>query len=144
METLKETHKILKDKLFGIQTAYFLLRKSDQEKYGILTTGLSSKYYMNNNKYPIKLTYATYTTKRHCHDNCRSWGKNIHSRQNEIQRTKQKPTEKTDHKISVITDTSFSQISEGKCYCCGKSGNYLNNFIENIKSKIIWWIDCQV
>ena len=45
--------------------------------------------------------------------------------------------------ILLIPDELFAQFSEGKCYCCGKSGDSSNKCIENNKSKRRWWINFQ-
>ena len=79
---------------------------------------------MKNNQYPINVTDDIDIINNHCHDNYRSQLSNSQNIRNEIQNTQQKSTEKIDDTISVITDTSFSKTSEGRCNCCGKSGNY--------------------
>ena len=126
MKTLNDTEmqqmllKKLKDKSFGKWEAYLLLVKSYQGTYGIFTAGLSYQYSIRNNQYPENVKYATYIMNNRRHDNHRSQGSNSHNFWNENQNTEQKSTDNIDDTILVITDTSFVQIREGKCYCCGK------------------------
>ena len=76
----------------------------------------------------------------HCSDNYRSQVRNSHNSRNEIQNTKQKPTEKKNDTISVITDTSFAQMSEEMFYFCVKPGRYSNTRREKRKPKSSWCI----
>lgn len=130
----------LKDLSFSRWIAYLLLRNSDQAKYGSLVNGLSSQYSMKHNQYPDNINDAADIMNNHKHDN----HKELKKKKNNGDKDKDKDKENGSIQDPPITELSFAQMGEGRCYCCGKKGHYSNECNENNNPKPQWYINKQV
>jgi hypothetical protein len=99
-------------------TAYMLMKNSDQGKYGLLMTSLTTQFSMGTNQYPEDVLKAVDILTNHRFD------------KREPKNNNQKPNNRNDDNAAstITTQSSFNQedAKNAQCYCCGKKGHYAN------------------
>jgi uncharacterized protein (DUF1919 family) len=94
-----------------------LMKNSDQGKYGLLMTSLTTHFSMGTNQYPKDVMAVVDILT--CHKFDKKEPKN-----NNNQRNKNQNDDNT--ALTVTTPSSFNQeaLKKATCYCCGKKGHY--------------------
>jgi hypothetical protein len=117
-------------------TAYMLMKNSDQGKYGLLMTSLTTQFSMGTNQYPKDAMAAVEILTNHRFDKKEP--------KNNNQRNKNRNDDDT--VWTITTQSSFSQeaLKKATCYCWGKKGHYSNKCPEKDKrSKDEWAVKKQ-
>jgi hypothetical protein len=109
-----------------------LMKNSDQGKYGLLMTSLTTQFSMGTNQYPKDVMAAVDILTNHRFDM-------KEPKNNNNQRNRNRNDDDT--ASTITTQSSFNQeaLKKATCYCCGKKGHYLNKCLEKDKrSKDKW------
>jgi hypothetical protein len=117
--------------LYARWTAYMLMKTSNQGKYGLLMTSLTTQFSMGTNQYPKDVVAAVDILTNHRFDKTEP--------KNNNQRNKNQNNNNT--VLTITTQSSFIQeaLKKATCYCCGKKGHYLSKCPEKDKcSKNEW------
>jgi hypothetical protein len=101
-------------------TAYMLMKNSNQGKYGLLMTSLTTHFSMGTNQYPKDVMAAVDILTNHRFDKKEP--------KNNNQRNKNWNNDNTGS--TITTQSSFNQeaLKKATCYYCGKKGHYSNKF----------------
>jgi hypothetical protein len=101
-------------------TAYMLMKKSDQGKYGSLMTSLTTQFSMGTNQYTEDVLKAVDILTNHRFDK--------REPKNNNNNPKNKNWNNDDTALTITTQSSFNQedAKNAQCYSCGKKGHYTN------------------
>jgi hypothetical protein len=102
-------------------TAYMLMKNSNQGKYGLLMTSLTSQFSMGTNQYLDDALKAVDMLTNHRFN--KREAKNNHNNQ------KNKNRNNDNTALTITTQSSFNQedaTKSAQCYCCNKKGHYTN------------------
>jgi hypothetical protein len=108
--------------LYAQWTAYMLMKNSDQDKYRLLMTSLTTHFSMGTNQYPkdiMAVMAAVDILTNHRFDKKEP--------KNNNQRNRNRNGDNT--ASTITTQSSFNQeaLKKATCSCCGKKGHYSNN-----------------
>ena len=120
----------MKKEAFGRWMAYLTLKNSDQKRYGSLVTVMASQYSMKTDQYPANITEAADIMNNHKHDNAKKL-----QQARDHNRNHDRGPQSSSNESSDTMETSFAQMGEGKCYCCGKRDHYSNECPQKNKPK---------
>jgi hypothetical protein len=118
-ETDTDTQDKMQRGLYAQWTAYMLMKNSNQGKYGLLMTSLTTQFSMGTNQYPKDVMAAVDILTNHRFDKKEPKNNNQRNRnQND-----------DDTASTITTQSSFNQeaLKKATCYCCGKKGHYSIN-----------------
>jgi hypothetical protein len=118
--------------LYAQWTAYMLMRNSDQGKYRLLMTSLTTQFSIGTNQYPKDVMAAVDILTNHRFDKKKP-------KNNNNQRNRNRNN--SDTASAITTQSSFNQeaMKKASCYCFGKKGHYSNKCPEKDKcSKDEW------
>jgi hypothetical protein len=117
--------------LYAQWTAYMLMKNSDQGKYELLMTSLTTQFSIGTNQYPKDVMAAVEILTSHRF--------NKKEPKNNNQRNRNWNGDNTT--LTITTQGSFNQeaLKKATCYCCGKKGHNSNKCPEKEKrSKDEW------
>jgi hypothetical protein len=106
-----------------------LMKNSNQGKYGLLMTSLTTQFSMGTNQYPKDVLAAVDILTNHRFD------------KKEPKYNNQRNRNWNNGNTAITTQSSFNQeaLKKATCYCCGKKGHYSNKCPEKDKcSKDEW------
>jgi hypothetical protein len=107
------------------------MKNSNQGKYGLLMTSLTTQFLMGTNQYPKDVMAAVDILTNHRFDKKEPKNNNQRKRN----------WNDNDTASTITTQSSFNQeaLKKATCYCCGKKCHYLNKCLEKDKcSKDEW------
>jgi hypothetical protein len=117
--------------LYAQWTAYMLMKNSNQGKYGLLMTSLTTQISMGTYQYPKDVMTAVDILTNHRF--------NKKEPKNNNQRNRNRNN--NDTVLTITPQSSFNQeaLKKATCYCCSKKGHYSNKCLEKEKhSKDEW------
>jgi hypothetical protein len=118
--------KMLKG-LYARSTAYMLVKNSNQGKYGLLMTSLTTQFSMGTSQYPKDVMVAVDILTNHRF--------NKKEPKNNNQRNKNRNDDNT--ASTIATQSSFNQeaLKKATCYCCGSTLSLFGNpkMVTNIR-----------
>jgi hypothetical protein len=112
--------------------AYMLMKHSNQGKYGLRMTSLTTQVSMGTNQYPKDVMAAVDILTNHRF--------NKKEPKNNNQRNRNQNNDDT--ALTITTQSSFNQeaLKKATCYCCSKKGHYLNKCPEKDKRSKDEWV----
>ena len=132
-QTDKAAKQKLKDGAFSKWMAFLMIRGSDQDKYGSLSTMFRTRYSLGEDKYSKTVTDASDVLSQH------KWDKVPDKNRNNSNRSPKKD-DATASASATTTETSFAQQQEKTCYCCGKKGHIVPQCPDKNKPREEWFM----
>jgi hypothetical protein len=132
-ETDVDKQNAMYDTAYPRWMAYMLMKNSNQGKYGLLLTGLTTQYSMGVNMYPENVVKAVDILTNHRFD------KKEPRNNNNNQRNKNRNDNDTASTMTTQSSFNQEQAKNAQCFCCGKKGHYANKCPEKGKRPKDQW-----